>query len=195
MSQLATLRKILSCRKLAVGTNHTVQRALRRSTDASSRLNRVPFAADSLNLSVLWSLDVNLPVMTRLSKPKPTILAVDDNLDNLVLLEYQLQDLLDCSLMKASCGYDALAQIEARIPDLLLLDIVLPDINGMEITRRLRSRPETLDLPIIAVTASARLEDRRQILDSGCTDYLSKPYDINDLENLIHLHLKAYPRL
>ncbi len=136
---------------------------------------------------------MNLPVVMMLSNRKPLILAVDDNQDNLVLLKYQLQDLVDCSLMTASCGQEALSLIEQSLPDLVLLDIVLPDINGMDVARRLRSRITTSTIPIVAVTASASLEDRDRILDSGCNDYLSKPYDIDELESVIYRHLQKCP--
>jgi two-component system, cell cycle response regulator DivK len=184
-SAASAVQNSLSARTRLFNAPSGVQQMLRPGSIEYDLLLAVSFCL------YYWSLDVNLPVMTRLSNLKPTILAVDDNADNLVLLEYQLQDFFDCSLRKASCGYDALAQIKVEIPDLLLLDIVLPDINGMDVARQLRSCSRTANLPIIAVTASARLEDRDRILDSGCTGYLSKPYDISDLESLIHLHLKA----
>ncbi|NDJ17535.1 response regulator [Myxacorys almedinensis] len=126
------------------------------------------------------------------SSRKPLILAVDDNEDNLFLLRYQLQDTIDCSLITAMDGKSALALIESEMPDLVLLDIVLPDMNGMEVARRIRECQKTIDLPIVALTASARQEDRDRILESGCNDYLSKPYDLDDLEKVIHQHLQRH---
>lgn len=120
---------------------------------------------------------------------RPLILAVDDNEDNLFLLQYQLQDTIDCSLMTATDGKSALAMIDGKTPDLLLLDIVLPDMDGMEVARRIRECQKTADLPIVALTASARKEDRDRILEAGCNDYLSKPYDLTDLEKIIQRHL------
>jgi CheY-like chemotaxis protein len=117
------------------------------------------------------------------------ILAIDDNLDNLVLLEYQLSCLKQRSFITATTGKDALTLAEHQNPDLILLDIHLPDIDGVEVVRKLRKCPLTANIPIVAVTALARREDRDRILASGCDDYLSKPYDLDELEAIIHRHL------
>jgi two-component system cell cycle response regulator DivK len=129
------------------------------------------------------------------SRQKPLILAVDDNEDNLFLLSYQLQDVVDCSLVTATSGKAALAAVEQEVPDLVLLDIVLPDMDGMEIAHKIRVGKKTADVPIVALTASARNEDRDRILESGCNDYLSKPYSLDDLENVIQRYLACPPCL
>jgi CheY-like chemotaxis protein len=61
----------------------------------------------------------------------------------------------------------------------------LPDINGIELVTRLKQDEFTSKIPIVAVTALARMQDREQILQAGCEDYLSKPYMLNELENII----------
>jgi two-component system cell cycle response regulator DivK len=128
-------------------------------------------------------------------RQKPLILAVDDNEDNLFLLSYQLQDVVDCSLVTATSGKAALAAVEQEVPDLVLLDIVLPDMDGMEIAHKIRGGEKTADVPIVALTASARNEDRDRILESGCNDYLSKPYSLDDLEHVIQRYLTCPPCL
>lgn len=134
---------------------------------------------------------MNFSVATSVMDRKPLVLAVDDNPDNLLLLEYQLNASVDCLLMTAICGKAALSLIQQNLPDLVLLDIVLPDIDGIEIARHLRSRSDTAGIRIVALTASAGEEDRDRILRSGCDDYLAKPYDLDELEAILHRHLKC----
>lgn len=74
-------------------------------------------------------------------------------------------------------------------PDLILLDIMLPDLNGIEIVQYLKRDPQTMTIPIVAVTAMARAEDRKRILDAGCNDYIKKPYIIDELEAMIRRYL------
>ncbi len=120
---------------------------------------------------------------------KPLVLAVDDNLDNLVLLEYQLESVSHCAVVTAATGESAVHLAQHTQPDLILLDILLPDMNGVEVIERLRKLPTTAGIPIVALTALARTEDRDRILDSGCNDYLSKPYDLDDLQAVVNRHL------
>lgn len=123
------------------------------------------------------------------SLSKPLVLAVDDNLDNLVLLEYQLSSVAHCAVVTAATGESAVHLAHHSQPDLILLDILLPDMNGVEVIQRLRQSPETADIPIVALTALARTEDRDRILESGCSDYLTKPYDLDDLQAVVTHHL------
>lgn len=120
---------------------------------------------------------------------KPIVLAVDDNLDNLILLEFQLAAVTNCNVVTATTGETALHLAEHNQPDLILLDIQLPDISGTEVAQRLRKLPATTKIPIVALTALARIEDRDRILDSGCDDYLTKPYELEDLQAIVNRHL------
>ncbi|MBW4441793.1 MAG: response regulator [Plectolyngbya sp. WJT66-NPBG17] len=126
------------------------------------------------------------------SLSKPVVLAVDDNLDNLVLLEYQLATVAHCAVVTAATGESAVNLAHSNQPDLILLDILLPDMNGVEVVRQLRQSPATAGIPIVALTALARTEDRDRILDSGCNDYLTKPYDLDDLQAVVIRHLPQY---
>lgn len=115
---------------------------------------------------------------------EPVILAVDDDEDNLLLLTEVIEPLTS-SFITASCGQMALLLAESCQPDLILLDVMLPDFNGIEVVRRLRHNPQTRKIPVIAVTALARAEDRERISQAGFNDYISKPYMLDDLEALI----------
>ena len=121
---------------------------------------------------------------------RPLVLAVDDNHDNLELLT-QILDLFGCECVRAVDGYAAISAAVDRPPDLIVLDICLPDIDGIEVVRRMQQNPELRHIPIVAVTALAKAEDRDRILKAGCVEYLSKPFNIKDLEMVIRQHLNS----
>ena len=123
---------------------------------------------------------------------EPIILAVDDDEDNLVLLTEVLEP-LNCLVMTATHGQTALRLAQAYQPNLILLDIMLPDLNGIEVVYRLKQNQETAKIPVIAVTALARLEDRDHLILAGCNNYISKPYILDDLEALIRHYLPLIP--
>jgi two-component system, cell cycle response regulator DivK len=123
-----------------------------------------------------------------LLEKRPLVLAVDDNQDNLELLA-QILDLFGCEYVGAVDGGTALTAAASRPPDLILLDICLPDIDGIELVSRIQQNPQLINIPIIAITALAKTEDRDRILEAGCVGYLSKPFDIDQLEAIIHRHL------
>lgn len=118
------------------------------------------------------------------------ILAVDDSEDNLWLLQQALEP-YPYILMGARDGQTAIALAAAHPPDLILLDIVLPDMSGFEVIRQLRLNPVTANTPIIAVTALARVEDQAKIFQAGCSDSIVKPYMIDSLEATIKQYFVA----
>ncbi|MBS3733816.1 MAG: response regulator [Phycisphaerae bacterium] len=109
------------------------------------------------------------------------ILVVDDNEQNLELLVAYLED-LGCAVDSAPGGVEALERVAAAAPDLILLDIMMPRMSGFEVCRKLKSDPDTRDIPIIMVTALNELGDIEQGVDSGTDDFISKP--VNRLELL-----------
>lgn len=123
---------------------------------------------------------------------EPWVLVVEDNEDSLILVT-QVLELLHCNVIGVKEGRSSLALAEIYQPELILLDIVLPDIDGLELASQLRQLPATSSTPIIAVTALAKPDDRQQMLYSGCTDYIAKPYILEDLETMIRLHLQQTP--
>ena len=123
---------------------------------------------------------------------KQIILAVDDDEDNLLLLTEVLEP-LNCLVMTATHGQTALLLAQAYQPDLILLDVMLPDVNGIEVVQCLRQDQETAKIPVVAVTALAREEDRDRLILAGCNNYISKPYLLEDLEALIRLYLPRIP--
>src|SRR4028118_204492 len=119
---------------------------------------------------------------------QPLVLVVDDNEDNLMLLAFLVEQ-LDCTIITASDGQTALDLAQTYQPALILLDMMLPDLDGMEVLSRLRQNSLTITIPVIAVTAMASPEDRDRILSAGCNEYVTKPYAIDELEVLLRHYL------
>ncbi len=109
------------------------------------------------------------------------ILVVDDNPQNLELLVAYL-DSLECEVDTAVDGVDALEQVGKQVPDLILLDIMMPRMSGFEVCRKLKSDPQTRDIPVIMVTALNELGDIERGVESGTDDFITKP--VNRLELL-----------
>lgn len=104
---------------------------------------------------------------------KQTICLVEDNADNRLLVHAILDDLYD--VIEYCDGASALEGLKIIHPDVLLLDISLPEMDGTEVLARLRQDPETRALPVIALTAHAMAGDRARFLDAGFDEYVSKP--------------------
>ncbi|MBD2576207.1 response regulator [Oscillatoria sp. FACHB-1406] len=118
----------------------------------------------------------------------PTILAVDDHEDCLILL-VNILELMGCTCIAAGTAKEALSKIGSCPLDLILLDIVLPDMNGLELLARVRKKYPGNKVPAIAVTGLVSRQERARIQKAGFDDYLCKPYSIGDLECLLHRHL------
>jgi PAS domain S-box-containing protein len=116
--------------------------------------------------------------------PAPIILIVDDNPANLKVARIALEG-EGFAIRIAIDGHAAVDSIAAERPDLILMDIQLPGIDGLELTRRLKADPATRGIPVIAVTAYAMKGDREKAIAAGCDDYLSKPIDPIELPNIV----------
>ncbi|WP_013320314.1 response regulator [Gloeothece verrucosa] len=138
-------------------------------------------------------MDLNFvtPIIQSTLSEQPYILAIDDDDDNLIIISYILST-MGYAFTTTTSGDEGLILAQTTTPSLILLDILLPGIDGFEIIHHLKHNPKTKDIPIIAVTGLAFPEDKQRILEAGCDDYLSKPYLIRDLENLIshYIHKK-----
>lgn len=121
---------------------------------------------------------------------KVSILIVDDDPDNLILMGFQVSQLIGCSVISASDGVTALSMAKAFQPDLILLDMMLPDVDGFEVARRLKQDAQTCKIPLIAVTAMARSQDEEFAIQAGCNSYLRKPYDLENLGAAIQQQLQ-----
>lgn len=106
---------------------------------------------------------------------KRRVLVVDDDALTLEILRTIL-DLEDFDVRTAEDGEAALDAVAEEVPDVLVLDVMMPGLNGFEVCSRLRSRPETSELPIVLLTARDSAEDRRRGVECGADAYLTKPF-------------------
>ncbi len=120
---------------------------------------------------------------------KKQILCVEDNAVNMLLIS-RIIEAEGYDLIKAEDGNVALELLENTVPDLILLDINLPGINGLELARRFKANDKIAHVPLIATTAQVLSGDRERCLEAGCDDYIPKPLDIRKLREMMRAHIK-----
>lgn len=128
-----------------------------------------------------------------LKKRRPLVLVIEDDQDNLLLL-YHLVTRLGCEALLAREGQAGLAMIKDTVPDLILLDIVMPQLSGFDVLQHLRQLPQAQSIAVVAVTGLATMEEKQRLLQAGCCDYLCKPYLIDALESLICQYVSLPPQ-
>jgi CheY-like chemotaxis protein len=120
--------------------------------------------------------------------PQPLILVVEDNPANqLLTTSVLIRDGFETEV--ADCAEDALVFIKARRPDLILMDVQLPGMDGLTFAQSLRSVPEAAGVPVVALTSHAMRGDRERAMAAGCVGYLSKPIDTRTLSDELRGHL------
>ncbi len=119
----------------------------------------------------------------------PYVLVVEDEDALATLLQYNLEK-EGYDVTVAGDGEEALILVDERLPDLVVLDWMLPKVSGIEVCRRLRSRPETRNVPIIILTARGEETDRIRGLDTGADDYVVKPFSMTELTARIRAVLR-----
>lgn len=115
---------------------------------------------------------------------KTSVLYVEDNVDNLKLVN-RILHAAGFTFYGATNGREALAFLAKETPDLILMDINLPDIDGYTITRQLREQPALADTPIIALTANVMKADREKSMAAGCDGFIQKPISVDHLPQQI----------
>jgi two-component system alkaline phosphatase synthesis response regulator PhoP len=125
-----------------------------------------------------------------MSDRKSRILIADDNAPNVELLEAYLAD-VDCDLVVAVDGQDALEKVQKFQPDLVLLDVMMPRLSGFEVCKRIKDNPQTRRIMVLMVTALNELGDIERAVDAGTDDFLSKPVNrlelVKRVENMLRL--------
>ncbi len=111
----------------------------------------------------------------------PTILIVDDEEDIRDLISMNLLREKDYTVIEAADGLEALASARAQSPDLIVLDLMLPGMDGLNVCKNLKESAQTKSIPVIMLTAKGRLEERIGGLELGADDYLSKPFSPKEL--------------
>ncbi|MEQ1828225.1 MAG: response regulator [Pirellula sp.] len=119
----------------------------------------------------------------------PRILIADDNAQNRELLEALLAR-IECDTELAVDGQDTLSKVESFRPDLILLDVMMPKLNGFEVCRKLKADPKTSRIMILMVTALSELGDIERAVDAGTDDFLSKPVNSLELQKRVTNMLK-----
>ena len=121
---------------------------------------------------------------------RPLVLVVEDNPVNLELVEAIL-DREGYHIVAAASAEEALERLRGLHPHLVLLDIQLPGLDGLGLMRLLKSNPDTAGIPVVALSAHARHEDRQAALAAGCVDYIAKPIDTRTLPAQLAAVLRA----
>lgn len=125
--------------------------------------------------------------------PAPArILAVDDEPELTDLFQYHLSR-AGHNVCTASNGWDAIEQIRAKRPDLVLLDLMLPDLDGFGVCEILRQNPETATIPIVIVSAWSSPDTRNLGLELGALDYITKPFSPGELVERVNRLIAARP--
>ncbi|MCU7849854.1 MAG: response regulator [Candidatus Thiodiazotropha sp. (ex Lucinoma kastoroae)] len=105
-----------------------------------------------------------------------TALVIEDNPDNMLLI-CDILEFNGCGVLKAETGLQGVSMAKELVPDFILLDIQLPDIDGYKVLQRIRASEEARSIPIVAMTSYAMVGDREKLMDSGCDGYIEKPID------------------
>jgi two-component system cell cycle response regulator DivK len=109
------------------------------------------------------------------------VLYIEDNDDNLYMLKMRLELLGDFEVMAAEDGHKGCEMAATEQPDVILMDLEMPVVDGWEATRRLKGNPQTRDIPIIALSAHALAGEREKALAAGCNEFDSKPIEFDRL--------------
>lgn len=125
---------------------------------------------------------------------KDKVMIVEDNPQNMKLIEMLLRS-KSYILLKACDGEEALDTATREQPDLIVMDMQLPKMSGIEVTKRLRQMPVFRHTPIIALTAYAMRGDKERFLEAGCDAYLSKPINTRELPAIIDRMLQEYKKI
>ena len=117
------------------------------------------------------------------------VMVVEDNEKNRKLMRVVLKA-KGYNVIEASTGEEALNLLKNQIPDIILMDIQLPGIDGLTLIKEIKASVVTKDIPIIAVTAYAMKGDEQKILDTGCNAYVSKPINTQELPLIVEKYIK-----
>lgn len=115
------------------------------------------------------------------SDTRPKILIVDDEMDTLLPLKRSLEA-EDYIVLEAYEGNEAIKKSKAEIPDLIILDLMLPGMDGYDVCSRLKKDARTGNIPVIMLTARDEVRDKVEGLETGADDYVTKPFNLNELK-------------
>ena len=122
-----------------------------------------------------------------------TVLIVDDTETNVDILVDTLGE--DYDIAVAMDGESALEVVEEDSPDLILLDIMMPGMDGYEVCKRLKDNPETAAIPIIFLSALTKADEKQKGLKLGAVDFLTKPFNLSVMQDKVKQHLTAFKKI
>ena len=124
-----------------------------------------------------------------MSADQPTVLVVEDELAQREVLAYNLEA-EGFKVSKAASGDEAMLLVDEDNPDIIVLDWMMPNLSGIEVCRRLKSRPDTRSIPIIMLSARSEEVDKVRGLETGADDYVVKPYSVVELMARVRTQLR-----
>lgn len=121
--------------------------------------------------------------------PKGLIMVIEDDDDNMELIKFLLNK-ADYEVLTASDGNKGLKLVTEKKPDLVLLDLAIPGIDGWNLAKHIRENPEIAHIPLVAVSAHALPRDRDEAMEAGCNGFLTKPLDVANFVANMESYLK-----
>ncbi|MBF6611988.1 MAG: response regulator [Chloroflexi bacterium] len=121
------------------------------------------------------------------------VLIVEDEPDNQEIMRAVVEDLLGYEVLLVADGVSAVEAAVTKQPDLILMDLMIPVLDGLEATSKLKSDKTTSHIPVVAITALGRASDRQHSFESGAEAYVSKPFDLDQLVSLVKEHVDSAP--
>jgi CheY-like chemotaxis protein len=131
-------------------------------------------------------------VVTSSRRSRPTVLVAEDHEDSRLLFKFFLES-KGCRVVEAGDGLEAVSMVERERPDLVLMDVGLPGLDGLSVTRRLRAREALRALPVVIISGHAAAADRDRAVAAGCSEYLTKPLQMKDLDGVLDRHVRHVP--
>jgi two-component system cell cycle response regulator DivK len=119
----------------------------------------------------------------------PVVLIVEDEPDNRAVLQTVVEDFVGARAVLAADGQEALDAIAREQPNLVLLDLLMPVLDGFTVAQMLKSDSATAQIPIVALSALARQEDEQAAREAGCDAFVAKPFDLDNVERTIRSQL------
>ena len=127
--------------------------------------------------------------LKNMSDIRQKILIVDDEMDALLALKVALEA-EGYNIVEAKDGYEAIDKVHSEIPDVILLDLMIPGIDGFEVCRQLKSDSMYIHIPVIMLTARGEVDDKVEGIELGADDYVTKPFNLKELKARIKMILR-----
>ena len=128
--------------------------------------------------------------VTSSRRSRPTVLVAEDHEDSRLLFKLFLES-KGCRVVEAGDGLEAVTMVERECPDLVLMDVGLPGLDGLSATRRLRQQESLRALPVVIISGHAAPRNRDEAAAAGCSEFLTKPLEMKQLDGVLDRHVRA----